>query len=143
MSAATAALHRTAELTFARADDVLNQVHYTSVSASGANGATNHTALDVITGEVLCSCKGAECGRACWHADLIAAARAAHPAVALARQYTTEQLVKAGTKAARMCRVYRARAWRVLPADAVAVVACRQEYRRRMGRAVATAEAAA
>ena len=137
MTAATAARHTVADLTFVRADDLLNIVRYTSVSASGANGATNHTALDVITGEILCSCKGAGCGKTCWHYDLIAAAWDAHPARAAVVYLTDDELVRAGHKAANMCRVYRRRTWRVLPADQVALLACRVEYRARAARRAA------
>jgi hypothetical protein len=143
MSFVTAAEHCITELEFVSADDVLNIVTFRALSKSGATGAYNYASLDVVTGETHCSCKGAETHRECWHMTLLQAAFEALPAVALARQYTTEQLVKAGTKAARMCRVYRRRAWRVLPADAVALVACRAEYRRRMGLVAVAAPVAA
>jgi hypothetical protein len=131
MSYVTAADHCPTELEFVSADDVLNIVTYRAISRSGANGAYNHASLDVHTGETHCSCKAAATGRECWHVTLLPAAFDAHPARTLAARYTSEQLLAAGTKAARMVRVYRRRTWRVLPADQVAVVACRAEWFRR------------
>jgi hypothetical protein len=143
MSFVTAAHHEPAELVYLSADDVNNLVHFQAASASKANGPWNTVSLDVLTGEAHCTCKGAETNRECWHLTLVQAAWDAHPARVLASRYTTDQLVKAGTKAARMCRVYRRRTWRVLPADAVAVVACRAEWFARKGVKVAQpAEAA-
>jgi hypothetical protein len=142
MSFTTAAHHEPKELEYVSADDVLNVVTFRAPSKSQAHGAYNYASLDVVTGEAHCSCKGAETGRECWHITLLVAAFEAQPAVALARQYTGDQLVKAGTKSARMCRVYRARTWRVLPADAIALIACRYEFLRRKGVKVAASEAA-
>jgi hypothetical protein len=135
MSARTAAFHCPTELVFVSADDIHNTVTFQAASASRANGPWNTIVLDVLTGESLCNCKGAEANRECWHATLVQAAWEGHPARTLAGRYTDEQLVAAGTKAARMCRVYRRRTWRVLPADAVALVACRDEFLRRTRRA--------
>jgi hypothetical protein len=131
MSYASAAHHEPAELVFLGADDLLNVVHFQAASASKANGPWNSCALDVITGEIHCTCLGFQTGRECWHATLVAAAWAAHPARVLASRYTDAQLLTAGTKAARMVRVYRRRTWRVLPDDQIALVACRQEWFRR------------
>lgn len=142
MSDVTATDHEPAELEYVSADDVLNVVTFRALSKSQAHGAYNYASLDVVTGAWHCSCKGAETGRECWHASLIVAAFEALPAVALARQYTSDQLVKAGTKAARMIRVYRARTWSVLPADQISLLACRYEFLRRKGVKVAASEAA-
>lgn len=139
MSFVTAAEHCITELDFVSADDILNVVTFRALSKSGVNGAYNYASLDVLTGETHCSCKAAETHRECWHITLLRAAFDALPAVALARRYTSDQLVRAGTKAARMVRVYRARTWRVLPADQIALVACRAEFLRRKGVRVATA----
>jgi hypothetical protein len=142
MSYATAARHEPGELVFLGADDLLNVVHFQAASASRAHGPWNTVALDVITGEIHCSCLGFQTGRECWHLTLVQAAWDAHPARVLASQYNDDQLLQAGTKAARMCRVYRRRTWRVLPDDQVALVACRQEYRARQARATADPDAA-
>jgi len=114
MSVATAAYHEPAELTYLSADDTNNLVHFQAASASKANGPWNTVGLDVLTGETHCTCEGAEANRECWHQTLVQPAWDAHSARQLARQYTADQLVKVGTKAARMVRVYRRRTWRVL-----------------------------
>lgn len=138
MSFTSAMQHCPTELEYVSADDINNLVTFRAVSRSGAHGAYNYASLDVVTGEWHCSCKGAETNKECWHGTLLRAAFEALPAVVLARQYTTEQLLRAGTKAARMVRAYRGRTWRVLPADAVALVACRSVYLER--KRAATAE---
>lgn len=144
MSFTTASNHCITELGFVSADDIHNHVTYRALSNS-RNGEWNYASLDIATGETHCSCKGHETGRECWHCTLIRAAWEAHPARVLAAQYTSEQLVRAGTKFARMCRVYRARIWRVLPDHAVGLLACRDEYlkRTRAERDEAVAEVAA
>lgn len=144
MSFASAAHHEPADLIFVSADDIHNTVTFQAASASRANGPWNTIVLDVLTGESLCNCKGAEANRECWHATLVRAAWDGHPARVLASRYTDDQLVAAGTKAARMCRVYRRRSWRVLPADAVALVACRDIFltRTRQARAAGRGVAA-
>jgi hypothetical protein len=131
MSFVTAAEHCITELEYVSADDVLNIVHFRSLSASRKNGEWNHTSLDIIGGATLCTCKGFETGRECWHVTLVLAAWQAHPARVSASRYTGEQLVRAGHKAANMLRVTRTRTWRVLPSDQVQLLACRDEYLRR------------
>lgn len=137
MSAATAAQHTIAELQYVAADDINNVVTFRSRSASRP-GQYNTTQLDIVTGETLCDCRGAECGKECWHVDLIAAAWLAHEAVVLARRYNDQQLSAAGRKAANMCAVYRRRCFRVLPDDQLALLACRTAYRERWAPALAT-----
>lgn len=143
MSFTSAAHHEPAELEYVSADDINNLVTFRAVSVSGANGGYNYASLDVASGEWHCSCKGAATGRECWHAALLQAAWDAHPARVLASRYTTAQLLRAGVKAARMCRAYRGRTWRVLPADAVALVACRSVYLERKRAAMAERTVAA
>lgn len=147
MSFVTAAEHCITELTFTGADDVLNIVHFRSLSASRTNGEWNHTSLDIISGATLCTCKAAECGRECWHRTLIQASWDAHPARVQAARYSNEQLLRAGHKAANMIRVTRRRTWRILPADQIGLLSCRAEYAaRKAARAAAedaTDEAAA
>lgn len=140
MSARTAAMHDHTELEFVSADDLANVVTFRARSASKV-GHYNTVSLDIATGETLCDCRAAEFGRECWHADLIPAAWLDHEAVRLARRHTDAQLAAAGRKAARMCRVYRSRSWRVLPDDQLALLACRTVYRERWAPALA-AEAA-
>lgn len=132
MSYATAAYHCPTELAFVDADDILNIVHF-AVASKSDPATPNIVGLDIITGETHCSCKGAECGRECWHQTLVQAAWDGHAARALAARYNGEQLATAARKALAMCNAYRARSGRCLPSDQVALLACRAEYRRRRG----------
>jgi hypothetical protein len=130
MSQRTAPLHSPSELTLIGADDATGIVTFTAPSAS-TPGKVNTVALDTATGAILCDCTGAECGRACWHADLVGAAWAASPAMRDVRWLTADQLARYGRKLAAMAANYRARCGRVLPADALNLVAARCEWRRR------------
>ncbi len=73
MSARTAALHRAAELTFVTLDEAGEIAYFQSASGSKP-GQRNITAIDIATLETFCFCKGAECGRDCWHVAHVAAA---------------------------------------------------------------------
>lgn len=141
MSSTTVLRHHASELSFVSADDLTGIVTFSAASKSKP-GTLNHVSLDTATGAVLCDCKGAECGRACWHQDWVSAAWSNHEARRLARAMTTGQLLKAGTKAAHLCKVYRARIWRCVPRDQEMLVACRCEYRERAALAEAPQEAA-
>lgn len=120
--------HTSAELAFVRADDLLNIVRYRSASKSGARGPWNYTELDVLTGDIRCSCQAAACGRWCWHARAIADAWGAHPARVAAASLADDALRTVGPKLAHLCRVNRSRSWRCIPADQVTLVATRAEY---------------
>ena len=130
MSARSAAQHTPAELQFLSADDLTAIVAFTAPSASQPD-RTNTVSYDTATGATLCDCRGAECGRACWHADLAPVAWQRHPAARDVRWLTDARLVAYGRKVAAMVTTYRARAGRVLPADATNLIAARWEYRRR------------
>jgi len=119
MSARTAAQHTPAELTFVSCDHVTGIVTYAAPSKHEA-GRTNHVALDTTNGATLCDCKGAECGRTCWHQGHIAAAWALSPAMQQVRWLTDEQLVRCGKRARSMTAIYLTRAGRVLPAAVAA-----------------------
>lgn len=123
----SAAFHEPGELTFCRADDIHNVVTFSAPSKSQP-GARHSVSLDAQTGEVLCSCKAAECGQRCWHVELVRAAWEGTAAYRQASRLTAAQLVAAGRKAQRMVTVYRRRTWRVLPADAAMLVACRDVW---------------
>ena len=140
MSIQSASFHCPTELTFVDADDLLNIAHFSAPSKSAAN-KVNTVGLDIITGETFCTCKGAECGRECWHQTLVRAAWDGHSARVLASRYNDEQLQAAGRKASAMCGIYRQRISRCLPADQVALLACRAEYRARRGVAVSAVAA--
>lgn len=141
MSAATAAQHSPAELTFADACDLTNIVHFTAPSAS-TESKVNTVGLDVLTGEAFCSCRAAECGRACWHVAHVAAAWESTAAMREVSWLTSERLEAFGKKYRAFIDVYRARCGRALPADATNLVAARCEYRLRQLAAESAALAA-
>src|SRR3954451_6930544 len=114
MSAQTLILHHHRELRFVAADDTTGIVTFAADSAS-TPGKINHISYDTITGATHCDCKGAEAGRDCWHADWVAAAWQAHPAMAEARALPADTLLRYGTKLASMVAQYRAAIGRTLP----------------------------
>jgi hypothetical protein len=142
MSARTAADHCHTELEYVAADDLNETVAFRARSASKP-GTYNTIQLCILTGETLCDCRGAEIGKPCWHADLVAVAWLNHAAVCLARRYNDTQLRTAGRKAKRMIDAYRGRSWRVLPADQLSLLACHTAYRERWSVALSAAEVAA
>ncbi len=86
MSAATAAtmtaeippprsalLHTPDELTFVALDDAGEIAYFRSPSESKP-GKRNVTAIEIMTLDTFCFCKGAECGHTCWHQVHAAAA---------------------------------------------------------------------
>ena len=83
MSARTAAQHTADELTFHGIGS--NGMAVFSSASASRPGARNWTYRDAATGEALCECRAAECGRSCWHLDLLETAwlmRAVAPFVA-------------------------------------------------------------
>ncbi len=121
----------TAALRFLSADTTTGIVAYATPSAHDA-GRTNVVSLDTQTGATYCDCKAGECHKACWH---LAAVRAAWDAEAARFEtvwLTDAQLVRSGTKAARMVATYQTRIGRSLASDRVALLAARAEYRRRV-----------
>jgi len=135
MSTATAPLHSTAELTFIGGDDQTEIVVFQSASTHDAE-RVNTTALDLITGAIICDCRAAEFGRVCWHADHIAAAWRQTPAMCACRFLASTALINQGRKAAAMVATYRVRCGRPLQDDVIALVAARAEWRRRTATAV-------
>lgn len=129
MSFVTASHHCITELEFVGADDIRNEVTFRSASHSQPGGF-HTTILNVLTGDVQCSCFGAKHGE-CWHCTLAMAKFHSLPAYQLVSQYTSDQLLRAGTKAANMLRVTRRRTWRVLPSDQLALICARAEWQRR------------
>jgi len=132
---ASSLTHCPSELRFHSADETLNIAYFVADSAS-APRQVNVVGLDILTGESHCSCRAAECGRACWHAALIQASWDGHEARILAARYNADQLATIGRKAETMCRIYRLRIGRCLPADAVTLLACRAETQARRGAAL-------
>jgi len=122
--------HCPSELAFVDADDLTNVVHFSAPSKSRP-GDANVVALDVLSGSSFCNCKAAECGKPCWHQELVQAAWDGHPARVLASRYSDAQLQQAGRKSAHMVGWARHRRFNVHPLDQLALVAARCEYRRR------------
>lgn len=123
---ATSLHHCPSELRYHGADETLGVAYFVADSQS-APGRVNVIGLDVATGESHCSCRAAECGRACWHTSLVQAAWDGHRARLAAARYSDEQLATVERKAASMCCQYRARCGRCLPDDALTLLACRAE----------------
>jgi len=69
----SALLHTPDELTFVALDDTGEIAYFRSASKSHAD-RPNVTAIEIMTLDTFCFCKGAECGRTCWHVVHIAAA---------------------------------------------------------------------
>ncbi len=130
MSTTTAALHTPSELSFIGADDHTNIVVFQSTSEHDTN-RVNTTALDTVSGAIICDCKAAEFGRVCWHADHIAAAWRQTPAMRACRCLSSTALINQGRKAAMMIATYRQRCGRPLQDDVLTLVASRGEWRRR------------
>ena len=130
MSTATALLHSPAELTLIGCDDLTGIAVFQAESRHDA-ARVNTTALDTVTGQILCDCKGAEFGRRCWHADHVVAAWHNTPAMRACRWLSPTALLNRGRKAAAMVAAYRERCGRPLQDDVTALVAARGEWRRR------------
>lgn len=117
MSVATVASHSAAELTFVREDGDLLTLRAPSASRPGHH---NHTTYDLTTGEAHCDCRGAECGRRCWHLDHLAAAvalveecRARVAGLGRGSLYLVGRLAATGTEARDAAMLALARAeWR-------------------------------
>jgi len=130
MSAKTAPLHSTAELRFIGCDDQAGIVVFQSASEHDAN-RVNTTALDTVTGAIICDCRAAEFGRVCWHQDHVVTAWHQSPAMRACRYLSPIALLNQGRKAAAMVATYRTRCGRPLQDDVIALVASRSEWRRR------------
>lgn len=130
MSARTAPRHTPSELALLGCDETTGIVAFVARSRHDA-GRVNTVSLDTTNGAIFCDCKGADCGRACWHADLVVAAWLASPALAQVRWLTGAQLYRYGRKHRLCVDTYRARTGRVRADDALALVAARYEWRAR------------
>ncbi len=136
MSARAAPLHSPAELTPATCDDLTGIVSFVAPSASRPNHV-NTVSLDVLSGATLCDCRAAECGKQCWHRDLVAEAWAQSPAMREVAWLSDDRLARYGAKLAGMVAQYRARTGRALALDVVNLLAARAEWRRRAAAAPA------
>ncbi len=87
MSARTAPQHTATALAFVAADHVTGIVAFAAPSTHDA-GRVNIVALDTTNGDIYCTCKGAECGRRCWHVEHVRAAWLTSPAMQQVRWLT-------------------------------------------------------
>lgn len=71
MSARTVAQHTADELAYHSA---CHEIAVFSSASASRPGARNFTYRDTVTGGAHCECKGAECGRQCWHLDWLESA---------------------------------------------------------------------
>ena len=129
MTARTAAQHTAAELTY---HGTSGEIAVFSADSASRPDARNFTYRDTVTGDAHCECRGAECGRRCWHLDWLETAWI----------MTHVAPFVAGLDAAALCATGRAAGARV--ADGSATVTdiavyyqSRVEYRRRQAAAPA------
>ncbi len=66
MATRTAAQHTADELAY---HGTSGEIAVFSSASASRPGARNFTYRDIVTGEAHCECRGAECGRRCWHLD--------------------------------------------------------------------------
>jgi len=131
-TAATATAPKTAAaLRFVSADTTTGIVAYATPSQHDA-GRTNIVSLDTTNGDAYCDCKAGECHTDCWHLAAVRAAWDTELATLGVIWLTDAQLVRYGTKAARMVNTYQTRVGRSLASDRLALLATRAEYRRRV-----------
>jgi len=139
MSTATALRHTPSELTLIGCDDLTGIAVFQADSAHDAE-RVNTVALDTVTGQIICDCQGAMCGKQCWHMDHAVAAWHRTPAMRACRWLSPVALLNQGRKCAAMVATYRQRCGRPLQDDVTALVAARSEWRRREAVALVTAE---
>lgn len=123
MSARTAAQHSPTELTY---HGTSGEIAVFSSASASTPGARNFTYRDTVTGEAHCECRGAECGRQCWHLDWV------HTAAIM----TQVARFVASLNAAGLCATGQAAGARVKAnsatvTDIAVYYQCRAEYRRR------------
>ena len=123
MSAKTAPQHTPDELTYHGTSHEI--AVFTSASASRP-GERNFTYRDVITGESYCECKGAECGRRCWHLDWLETAWIMVAVAPFVAALDAAALCATGTAAGA-----RVKAGTFTVTDLAVYHQCRAEWRRR------------
>lgn len=131
MSAKTAVNHQPSELTLVAADTTTGIVAYAAPSAHDAT-RVNVVSLDTTNGATICDCRGAECGRACWHGAIVADAWAQDMWAAGMQWLTDAQLLRYGRKHRLCVDTYEARTGRSRIEDRTALLMARIEYRRRV-----------
>ena len=129
MSARTAVQHTPDELVY---HGVSGEVAIFSSASASRPGARNFTYRDTVTGEAHCECRGAECGRRCWHLDWLETAWIMTQVAGFVGGLDAAALCATGTAAkARLSDVS------ATVNDIVVYYQCRAEYRRRKAAAPA------
>ncbi len=129
MSARTAAQHTADELTYHGTSGEI--AVFASASASRPR-ARNFTYRDTVTGEAHCECRGAECGRRCWHLDWLETAWIMTRVAPFVTSLDVAALHATGTAAGA-----RLADGSATVTDIAVYYECRVEYRRRRAAAPA------
>ncbi len=129
MSARTAAQHTADELAY---HGTSGEVAVFSAVSASRPGARNFTYRDTVTGEAHCECRGAECGRRCWHLDWLETAWIMSRVAPFIAGLDAIALCATGTAAGARIKDGSASV-----TDIAVYYQCRAEYRRRKAAAPA------
>ncbi len=124
MSARTVAQHTADELAYHGTSGEI--AVFSSAALAGRPGARNFTYRDTVTGEAHCACRGAECGRRCWHLDWLETAWVMSRVAPFVAALDAAALCATGTAAGA-----RLAAGSASVTDIAVYHQCRAEYRRR------------
>ncbi len=124
MSIATKSLRTAAALRFVSADTATGIVAYATPSQHDA-GRINIVSPDTTNGDTYCTCKAAECQKACWHLAAVRAAWCGEQAQQEVIWLTDAQLVRFGKRAALLVNTYETRIGRSLASDRIALLVAR------------------
>ncbi len=128
MTARTAAQHTADELTY---HGTSGEIAVFSAASASRPDARNFTYRDTVTGESYCECKGAECGRRCWHRDWLETAWIMTKVAPFVAALDAAALCATGTAAGA-----RLADGSATVTDIAVYYQCRVEYRRRRAAAV-------
>jgi len=129
MSARTAAQHTADELIY---HGTSGEIAVFSSASASRPGARNFTYRDTVTGEAHCECRGAECGRRCWHLDWLETAWIMTRVAPFVTALDAAALCATGTAAGA-----RLADGSATVTDIAVYYQCRVEYRRRRAAAPA------
>ncbi len=129
MSARTVAQHTADELTY---HGTSGEIAVFSAPSASRPGARNFVYRDTVTGEAHCECKGAECGRQCWHLDWLETAWLMTQVAGFVATLDAAALCATGTAAGA-----RIKDGSAAVTDIAVYYQCRAEYRRRKAAAPA------
>ena len=129
MSARTVAQHTADELTY---HGTRHEIAVFSNASASRPGERNFVYRDTVTGEAHCECKGAECGRRCWHLDWLDTAWLMAQVAGFVATLDAAALCATGTAAGARIKDGSASV-----TDLAVYYQCRVEYRRRKAAAPA------